>query len=188
MIHYDLRCSAGHEFDGWFPDSAGFEAQAKAGFVECPVCGGTEVAKRLMAPAIPKKGRTRVKEVLPPPPPAVVPPGPLPGHGQAAAGPVPAQVVALLQRMRAEVVRVCPEDEAGFDQAFNNRGCRPSAAYVENLLTTNGFQFRRLDDPILNSDFHNYSWTVTESKEWRHGLRRFWVCWKNTDSPIAPGL
>jgi hypothetical protein len=79
-------------------------------------------------------------------------------------------------------------DEAGFDQAFNFKGCRPSAAYVENLLTTNGFQFRRLDDSVLNSDFHNYSWTVTESREWRHGQRRFWVCWKNTDSPIAPGL
>ena len=76
-------------------------------------------------------------------------------------------------------------DEAGFDQAFNFRGCRPSAAYVENLLTTNGFQFRRLDDPVFNSDFHNYSWTVTESKEWRHGLRRFW---KGTESPIAPGV
>jgi|APCry1669189000_1035189.scaffolds.fasta_scaffold73118_2 hypothetical protein len=116
MIHYDLRCSAGHEFDGWFKDSAGFEAQAKAGFVECPVCGGTEVAKRLMAPAIPKKGRTRVKEVPPPPapPPAVVPPGPLPGHGQAAAGPVPAQVVALLQRMRAEVEKNCDYVGPGF--------------------------------------------------------------------------
>ena len=108
MIHYDLRCSAGHEFDGWFKDSAGFEAQAKAGFVECPVCGGTEIAKRLMAPAIPKKGRTRVKEVPPSaPPPAVVPPGPPPGQNQAAAGPVPAQVLALLQRMRSEVEKNC---------------------------------------------------------------------------------
>ena len=80
------------------------------------------------------------------------------------------------------------KDEAGFDQAFNCRGCRPSAAYVETLLTANGFQFRRLVDSVFNSDFHDYSWTVTESKEWRHGLRRFWVCWKNTDSPIAPGL
>jgi hypothetical protein len=108
MIHYDLRCSAGHEFDGWFKDSAAYEKQAKAGFVECPVCGGTEVSKRLMAPAIPKKGRTRVKEA--PPAPATAPPAPSAspqGGTQAAAGPVPAQVVALLQRMRAEVEKHC---------------------------------------------------------------------------------
>ena len=115
MIHYDLRCTAGHEFDGWFKDSAGFEAQAKAGFVECPVCGGTEISKRLMAPAIPKKGRTRVKEVVPPAPPANAPPPvPPPGSSQAAAGPVPAQVVALLQRMRAEVEKNCDYVGPGF--------------------------------------------------------------------------
>lgn len=118
MIHYDLRCTAGHEFDGWFKDSAGFEAQAKAGFVECPVCGGTEVTKRLMAPAIPKKGRSRAKEVAPPavaaPPVAAPPPLPPPGSNQAAAGPVPAQVVALLQRMRAEVEKHCDYVGPGF--------------------------------------------------------------------------
>ena len=117
MIHYDLRCTAGHEFDGWFKDSAGFEVQAQAGFVECPVCGGTEVSKRLMAPAIPKKGRSKAKELAPVPPsapPAGPPPLPPPGSSQAAAGPVPAQVVALLQRMRAEVEKHCDYVGPGF--------------------------------------------------------------------------
>ena len=66
MIHYELHCAGGHDFDGWFRDSAAFDAQAKAGFVECPTCGGTEVSKRLMAPAIPKKGARRRQEVAPP--------------------------------------------------------------------------------------------------------------------------
>jgi len=105
MIHYHLRCGAGHAFDGWFKDSAGFDAQARAGFVECPVCGGTEVSKQLMAPAIPKKGRTRQKELPPPAAPAPAPPAE--AASQAAAGPVPAQVVALLQKMRAEVEKHC---------------------------------------------------------------------------------
>ena len=119
MIHYDLRCTAGHEFDGWFKDSAGFEAQAQAGFVECPVCGATEITKRLMAPAIPKKGRSRVKEAEPPPPAppvAAPPPLPPPGSSQAAAGPVPAQVMALLQRMRAEVEKNCDYVGPGYGQ------------------------------------------------------------------------
>ena len=118
MIHYDLRCGAGHEFDGWFKDSAAYEKQAGAGFVECPVCGGTNVTKRLMAPAIPKKGRTRAKEAPPAPPPAPAP-SPAPGGTQAAAGPVPAQVVALLQRMRAEVEKSC--DYVGRDFAEEAR-------------------------------------------------------------------
>lgn len=99
MIHYDLRCGAGHDFDSWFKDSEAFAAQAKAGFVECPVCGSKDVGKRLMAPAIPKKGRTRVKEApaeAPAPVAAEPPPAPPPP-------PIPAQMVAFLQRVRAEI-------------------------------------------------------------------------------------
>ncbi|HYI82849.1 MAG TPA: DUF1178 family protein [Acetobacteraceae bacterium] len=122
MIHYQLHCAGGHDFDGWFRDSAAFDAQAKAGFVECPTCGGTEVSKRLMAPAIPKKGARRRQEVAPPAaegsgaeatakpaiPPASSGPGPgeSPGGGMVS-GPIPAQLVALLQRMRSEVERNC---------------------------------------------------------------------------------
>lgn len=115
MIHYALRCSGGHDFDGWFRDSTAFDTQAKAGFVECPACGGTDVAKRLMAPAIPKKGarRRRRSEEAPPaaggadtPGRAAVPAEPPPGGGMVS-GPIPAQVVAMLQRMRSEVERHC---------------------------------------------------------------------------------
>ena len=113
MIHYQLQCARGHDFDGWFRDSAAFDTQAKGGFVECPTCGATDVAKRLMAPAIPKKG-TRRKEVAEPA--AAAPasssgqrpqaPAEAPGDGMVS-GPIPAQLVALLQRMRGEVERNC---------------------------------------------------------------------------------
>ncbi len=116
MIHYQLRCAGGHDFDGWFRDSAAFDAQARAGFVECPTCGGTEVGKRLMAPAIPKKGARRRQEAAPaaaaaesgarPEAPAQQP-VPAGQGGGMVSGPVPAQLVALLQRMRSEVERNC---------------------------------------------------------------------------------
>ncbi len=51
MIRYDLICANGHAFDAWFSDSAGYERQAEAGLVECPVCGSADVQKQLMAPA-----------------------------------------------------------------------------------------------------------------------------------------
>lgn len=54
MILFELRCRAGHQFEGWFRDGGTFEAQAAAGEIGCPVCGDTEVAKALMAPRIGK--------------------------------------------------------------------------------------------------------------------------------------
>lgn len=121
MIHYDLRCAAGHGFDGWFKDSGAFASQAKSGFVECPVCGSTDVAKQLMAPAIPKKGRAAAKALAPVAPPAVPAVAPVPEAPaqQAAAGPVPAQVIALLQRARAEIEKNC--DYVGKDFAEEAR-------------------------------------------------------------------
>ncbi|WP_431283829.1 DUF1178 family protein [Humitalea sp. 24SJ18S-53] len=106
MIHYQLRCDAGHAFDGWFRDSASFDRQAAAGLVDCPECGGTKVARALMAPAIPKKGRVKpvAAPVVAAPPPPTEAPAPT---AVAAAGPMPARVMALLQRMRAEVESNC---------------------------------------------------------------------------------
>ena len=67
MIHYQLRCSQGHEFDGWFNDSASFDMQARSGLLECPVCADTRVERALMAPAVPRKGAGRELARMPPP-------------------------------------------------------------------------------------------------------------------------
>ena len=53
MIHYQLRCAAEHEFDGWFAGSDSFEQQAARGLLECPVCGTPKVERALMTPAVP---------------------------------------------------------------------------------------------------------------------------------------
>lgn len=52
MIRYDLRCENGHEFDGWFRSSEGFETLRKTGQVACTHCGSSLVEKVLMAPGI----------------------------------------------------------------------------------------------------------------------------------------
>ena len=66
MIHYQLRCSAEHSFDGWFRDSAGFDAQAARGLIECPVCGDVKVNRALMAPALGKRRRDATARTAPP--------------------------------------------------------------------------------------------------------------------------
>ena len=74
--------------------------------------------------------------------------------------------------------------ENGYDQAFHKQGIRPSPTYVEHLLEKNGFHYKLIVDPILDSPSHRYTCELTNSKTWRHGLRRFWICWKNIPSPI----
>lgn len=134
MIHYDLRCAAGHAFDGWFRDSRAFDAQVKAGLLGCPTCGSTDVGKRLMAPAVARapgvKGRAdRVPDAATPTSPAGVPARvePPPQH-RVAGGPMPAQLVALLQRARAEVEARCDDVGTGFAEEARrlHRGERES--------------------------------------------------------------
>jgi hypothetical protein len=59
MIRYDLICDAGHEFDGWFSDSAAFDEQARQGLVSCVHCGSPHIEKQLMAPGIPVKSNRK---------------------------------------------------------------------------------------------------------------------------------
>ncbi len=43
MIAYDLQCSNGHMFEGWFDDLEAFEDQKKRELIGCPVCSDTSV-------------------------------------------------------------------------------------------------------------------------------------------------
>jgi hypothetical protein len=52
MIRYALKCREAHEFEAWFASSGDFDRLKEAGHVSCPVCGGGEVEKALMAPAV----------------------------------------------------------------------------------------------------------------------------------------
>jgi hypothetical protein len=57
MILFTLRCARGHQFEGWFRDGDGFEAQQKSGEISCPECGETKVEKAVMAPRLGKPHR-----------------------------------------------------------------------------------------------------------------------------------
>jgi hypothetical protein len=59
MIRYDLVCTEGHRFDGWFRDSAAYDEQAGKSQVTCPTCGTSKIEKQIMAPGIPTKSNRR---------------------------------------------------------------------------------------------------------------------------------
>jgi hypothetical protein len=45
MIAFDLQCSNGHAFEGWFEDGQAYEKQKKKGQLACPFCNDTLVSK-----------------------------------------------------------------------------------------------------------------------------------------------
>jgi hypothetical protein len=149
MIHYQLRCATGHEFDGWFKDSDGFEIQAASGFVACPSCGSIEVERALMTPGIPRKG----KELIPAPMPV---PAPLPEGAvglPAAGGVMPDSVRAALHKLREEVEKNCDYVGADFAEEarrIHNGETAPRGIYGESTdeeaeaLEEDGIAFARI--------------------------------------------
>ena len=54
MILYELKCAKDHQFEGWFPSGAAYEAQLAARELSCPLCGDRKIDKAVMAPRIGK--------------------------------------------------------------------------------------------------------------------------------------
>jgi hypothetical protein len=83
MIRYDLICDKGHEFDGWFSDSASYDTQAKRGLIECTHCGIAKIKKQIMSPGIPSKSNKKSEAAV-----------------RMSAGPVDPRAAAMMQMMR----------------------------------------------------------------------------------------
>ncbi len=52
MIAFDLECSQGHIFEGWFDSLQSFEEQNLEGLVRCPYCDDADVRKVLSPVAV----------------------------------------------------------------------------------------------------------------------------------------
>lgn len=65
----DLQCRSEHVFEGWFASEDDFQSQLQRDLVQCPLCGDSQVHKRLSAPRL-NLG------AMPPVPPAHSPSGP----------------------------------------------------------------------------------------------------------------
>src|SRR5437660_11563040 len=134
MILFSLRCASGHEFEAWFRDGDGFEAQLKAGEITCPHCGDAQVEKAMMAPRI---GRSREKTPAP----------------------SPAQMRAALVELRRQVEANCDyvgERFAGEARRIHYGEADPHAIYGEasteesRALADEGIEFGRI--PWIQTD------------------------------------
>jgi hypothetical protein len=52
MIAFDLRCSNGHSFEGWFKDLESFNEQDSRDMIICPVCKSNKITRELSPVAI----------------------------------------------------------------------------------------------------------------------------------------
>jgi hypothetical protein len=105
MIRYRLNCKKGHQFEGWFANSAAFDRQAKRGDVTCPRCGTSKVTKALMAPNIAKsdkgdKPKRRPKSTERPAPEMAKPEAAKPETQRVAAH---SELASAMRKLRAEI-------------------------------------------------------------------------------------
>ncbi len=86
----------------------------------------------------------------------------------------------LLEKVNAK------EKEQGYDQAVSGIGSRMSEPYIESLLTSNGFKFRKIVDARINWNNGNFNFINQNNNRTTDGkgcaLRRFYVCEKNSNS------
>ena len=100
MIKYQLVCDKSHEFEGWFGDSAAFEAQQESGFLTCPVCGSADVRRALMAPNL-ASAKTRKTDLAEQQPSAQ--PGPQPLALQQAGAALPPAAAQKMHELMSEM-------------------------------------------------------------------------------------
>ena len=156
MIVYDLSCSAGHAFEGWFDSGAEFARQKEAGLVACPVCDGVDV-ERLPA------AKVRVAKAQPRVPASSsnsssTPSSKSPPATRDAIAGIPPELLAKLRevvRNTEDVGERFPEEarKIHYDEA-PPRSIRGQASREEaEALTEEGIDFSQLP-PILTRDSH----------------------------------
>jgi hypothetical protein len=145
MIVFDLLCSSGHAFEGWFASGAEFDRQKEARLVCCPVCDGIHVERRPSA-------KVRVAKA------PMAAPVPVPAaHGDAIAGIPPGLLAKLREVVRnsEDVGERFPEEarKIHYDEA-PARSIRGQASREEaEALSEEGIDFSQLP-PIFTRDTH----------------------------------
>ena len=145
MIVFDLICTHGHVFEGWFASGDAFEEQQRAQLVACPVCDDHHVERRPSARVSVPKGEAAVDSSSKPDVPEQI------------AG-LPADLVAKLReivRKTEDVGERFPEEarKIHYDES-PKRSIRGQASKEEaEALREEGIDFASLP-PFLTGDRH----------------------------------
>jgi hypothetical protein len=149
MIVFDLACTLGHRFEGWFASGEEFARQTSAAQVRCPVCGDASVVRVPSAKVRVGHAASDDKPVPTPAQPNAV--------GDAAMG-LPAELVSKLReaiRNTENVGRRFPEEarKIHYEEA-PARPIRGQASREESAaLTEEGIEFSPLPE-FLTRETH----------------------------------
>lgn len=135
MIAFDLQCSNGHTFEGWFEDGRAFEEQQKKSLISCPVCSVTSVSKILSTFAI-KKSFEPVQAPLS---------GPEPEDGIRIAKKVIEYVEKNFDDVGPDFTKEALKIHYGVNEPRNIRGV--SSEEEEKVLKKEGVQFLKIPLP-----------------------------------------
>ena len=151
MIIFDLNCTRGHRFEGWFASGEEFDRQKAAALIVCPVCEDVHV-ERLPSAQV-RVPRAAGRESAPEPPTEAEE---RPEHGSVTG--VSPEVIAKLRevvRNTENVGRRFPEEARKIH--YNEtpaRAIRGQASRDEaNELSDEGIEFAQLP-PFLTPDAH----------------------------------
>lgn len=151
MIIFDLCCTQGHRFEGWFASGEEFMRQQERGFVSCPVCDDAHIERLPSARVSVPKGAPRNAA------PAAPSGEARDGGGDAAAG-LPAEAITKLReivRNTENVGRRFPEEARRIHyRETAPRAIRGQASRDEaQALTDEGIDFASLPS-FLTGDTH----------------------------------
>ena len=140
MIVFDLECSQGHVFEGWFDSLESFEEQNAKGLVSCPYCDDTNT-RRVVSPVTVRKSHPENREV------------PLPIDYQKLAK----EVVDYVQKNSEDVGPGFATEALKMHYGVaEKRSIRGSAtAEEEGTLKEEGIEFFKIPMPKTDSDKEN---------------------------------
>ena len=98
----DLQCAHAHVFEGWFGSEEDYASQRDLGLLSCPMCGNTQVEKKLSAPRLNLKSSARSTAPDAPPEGSG---GPLSEAPASIADLTPAQIQAAYTHVVREMIR-----------------------------------------------------------------------------------
>jgi hypothetical protein len=146
MIVFDLRCTHGHGFEGWFASSEEFVRQQEAKLVRCPICDDARVERRPSARVHVKKGAATMDQPV------------AKDAAQEAIAGFPAELIARLRdivRNTEDVGEKFPDEARKIHyEETPARPIRGKASREEaQALTDEGIEFSPLP-PFLTRDSH----------------------------------
>jgi len=144
VIAFDLECSQGHTFEGWFNNIQSFEEQNTKKMVVCPYCNNTKI-RRLLSPVATRTSSRRTGRE------GLTPSGPI-DYGRLAR-----EVVEYINKnfhdVGSEFAKEALKMHYGVSDKKNIRGS--ATAEEEKTLEQEGVQFFKFPLPKIEEDKKN---------------------------------